>query len=150
MAEPRSIEIYRSQAFATATYRSELAREVEGLGYRIEFTGRDGRWELEGYSREQVMAFSQRRRDIEERLEREGLSGAAAAQIAAHRSRLAKRHEDEAQLRSDGGIALRFTESGPSRSRSQRANAAPSRWSAGRWQTRPSASASSTTSSAKR
>jgi conjugative relaxase-like TrwC/TraI family protein len=95
------IEIYRSQAFATAVYRSELAREVEGLGYRIEITGRDGRWELEGYSREQVMAFSQRRRDIEERLEREGLSGAAAAQIAAHQSRLAKRRENESQLRSE-------------------------------------------------
>lgn len=55
------VEIYRSQSFATAVYRSELAREVQRPGYRIELTGRDGRWELEDYSREQVMAFSQRR-----------------------------------------------------------------------------------------
>jgi conjugative relaxase-like TrwC/TraI family protein len=93
------IEIYRSQSFATAVYRSELAREVEHLGYRVEITGRDGRWELEGYNREQIMAFSQRRQDIEQRLEREGLSGAAAAQIAAHQSRLAKQHQSEAELR---------------------------------------------------
>jgi conjugative relaxase-like TrwC/TraI family protein len=53
------VEIYRSQAFATAVYRAELARQVQKLGYAISVTDRDGRWELEGYSREQVMAFSQ-------------------------------------------------------------------------------------------
>lgn len=95
------VEIYRSQAFATAVYRSELAREVQRHGYRIEITGRDGRWELEGYSREQVMAFSQRRKDIEELLNRQGLSGAAAAQIAAHQSRLAKQPRSEEQLRAE-------------------------------------------------
>jgi conjugative relaxase-like TrwC/TraI family protein len=95
------IEIYRSQSFATAVYRSELAREARLLGYRIEITGRDGRWELEDYSREQVMAFSHRRQDIEHLLERQGFSGAAAAQIAAHRSRLAKQHRSEEQLRAE-------------------------------------------------
>jgi conjugative relaxase-like TrwC/TraI family protein len=59
------VEIYRSQSFATAVFRSELAREVRRLGYRIDVTGADGRWELEGYTREHVMAFSRRRRDIE-------------------------------------------------------------------------------------
>jgi conjugative relaxase-like TrwC/TraI family protein len=95
------IEIYRSQSFATAVYRSELAREAERLGYRIEITGRDGRWELERYSREQVMAFSHRRQDIEQLLKRQGLSGAAAAQIAAHQSRLAKQHRNEEELRAE-------------------------------------------------
>ena len=50
------VEIYRSQSFATAVYRSELAREAQRLGYRIDVTGADGRWELEGYTREHVMA----------------------------------------------------------------------------------------------
>jgi conjugative relaxase-like TrwC/TraI family protein len=95
------IEIYRSQSFVTAVYRSELAREARQLGYRIEITGRDGRWELEGYSREQVMAFSHRRQDIERLLERQGFSGAAAAQIAAHQSRLAKQPQSEEQLRTE-------------------------------------------------
>jgi conjugative relaxase-like TrwC/TraI family protein len=93
------VEIYRSQAFATAVYRAELARQVQKLGYAISVTGRDGRWELEGYSREQVMAFSQRRQDIEQELARLGVNGAGAAQIAAHRSRLAKDHRDEEALK---------------------------------------------------
>jgi conjugative relaxase-like TrwC/TraI family protein len=95
------IEIYRSQSFATAVYRSELAREVQKLGYEIRIAGRDGRWELEGYTREQVMAFSRRRQDIEQTLTREGLSGAAAAQTVAHRTRLAKDHRDEQSLKAE-------------------------------------------------
>src|SRR5216683_2723879 len=35
------VEIYRSQSFATAVYRSELAREAHKLGYAIEITGAD-------------------------------------------------------------------------------------------------------------
>ena len=95
------VEIYRSQSFASAVYRSELAREVRSLGYRIRVTGADGRWELEGYSREQVMAFSRRRQDIEQALARNGLSGAAAAQNIAHQSRLSKQQHDEGQLRQE-------------------------------------------------
>ncbi len=72
------LEIYRSQSFATAVYRSELAREVRQRGYEIRVAGQDGRWELDGYTREQVMAFSRRRRDIEQALAREGLAGAEA------------------------------------------------------------------------
>ena len=110
------VEIYRSQSFASAVYRSELAREVRSLGYGIKVTGADGRWELEGYSREQVMAFSRRRQDIEQALARNGLSGAAAAQNIAHQSRLSKQQHDEGQLRQEWraraqneGIRLRTT-----------------------------------------
>ena len=95
------IEIYRAQGFATAVYRSELAREVQQLGYEITIAGRDGRWELDGYTREQVMAFSRRRRDIEQTLAREGLAGAKAAQNIAHRTRLAKDHRDEESLKAE-------------------------------------------------
>jgi conjugative relaxase-like TrwC/TraI family protein len=95
------VEIYRSQSFATAVYRSELAREAGMLGYAIDVTGADGRWELQGYTREQVMAFSRRRQDIEEALTRRGLSGAAAAQNIAHQSRLSKDHRSEAELRAE-------------------------------------------------
>ena len=95
------IEIYRGQSFATAVYRSELARQVQQLGYSIKIAGRDGRWELDGYTREQVMAFSRRRQDIEQALAREGLAGAKAAQNIAHRTRLAKDHRDEASLKAE-------------------------------------------------
>jgi conjugative relaxase-like TrwC/TraI family protein len=95
------IEIYRAQSFATAVYRSELAREVQQLGYAIKIGGRDGRWELAGYTREQVMAFSRRRQDIEQTLAREGLAGAEAAQNIAHRTRLSKDHRDQQELKAE-------------------------------------------------
>src|SRR5271166_3065463 len=101
------VEIYRSQSFASAVYRSELAREVRSLGYDIKVTGADGRWELEGYSREQVMAFSRRRQDIEQALARNGLSGAAAAQNIAHQSRLSKQPYDEGELREEWRMRAR-------------------------------------------
>jgi conjugative relaxase-like TrwC/TraI family protein len=101
------VEIYRSQSFATAVYRSELAREAQSLGYAIEVTGADGRWELQGYTREQVMAFSRRRQDIEEALARRGLNGAAAAQNIAHQSRLSKDHRGEDELRAEWRVRAR-------------------------------------------
>ena len=101
------VEIYRSQSFASAVYRSELAREVRSLGYGISVTGADGRWELEGYSREQVMAFSRRRQDIEQALAQNGLSGAAAAQNIAHQSRLSKQPYDEGELREEWRMRTR-------------------------------------------
>jgi conjugative relaxase-like TrwC/TraI family protein len=93
------VEIYRAQSFATAVYRSELAREVQQLGYQMGVAGHDGRWELDGYTRGQVMAFSRRRQDIEQALAREGLTGAEAAQNIAHRTRLSKDRRDESSLR---------------------------------------------------
>ena len=95
------VEIYRSQSFATAVYRSELAREVQRLGYRIEVTGADGRLELAGYTREQVMAFSRRRQDIEAAMARQGLNGAAAAQNLAHQTRRSKDDRDEESLKAE-------------------------------------------------
>jgi ATP-dependent exoDNAse (exonuclease V) alpha subunit len=95
------IEIYRSQTIGSAIYRSELAREVQALGYKIQVTAANGSWELEGYSREQVMAFSQRRQDIEERMAAAGLSGPKAAQIAALNSRQAKTTYDETALKAE-------------------------------------------------
>jgi len=93
------VHIYGAQQFGSAVYRAELAREVQRLGYRIQVTAGNGAWELEGYSREQVMAFSQRRQDIEQRMAAQGLSGPKAAQIVALNSRSAKRDYDEQELK---------------------------------------------------
>lgn len=91
-------EIYRSQIYATAVYRAELARAVERLGYRIAVTAPNGAWELEGYSREQVMAFSLRRQDIQSRMAEAGLEGAAAAQLIAYKTRQSKQQLSEKEL----------------------------------------------------
>ena len=82
-------ELYRTQQYATAVYRSELADRLQELGYEIE-RGRSGQPEIAGYTREYLEASSPRRQQITEHLTEQGLRGAGAAQIAAHRTRDAK------------------------------------------------------------
>jgi conjugative relaxase-like TrwC/TraI family protein len=82
-------ELYRTQQYATAVYRAELAARLQELGYEIE-RGRSGQPEIKGYSKEYIAASSPRRQQITEHLAEEGVRGAGAAQIAAHRTRDAK------------------------------------------------------------
>jgi conjugative relaxase-like TrwC/TraI family protein len=79
-------ELYKSQQYATAVYRSELAYRLQELGYEIEL-GKSGQPEIKGYSQEYLNASSPRRQQIKEHLEEQGLRGAGAAQIAAHQTR---------------------------------------------------------------
>ncbi len=79
-------ELYRSQQYATAIYRSELALHLKELGYEVE-QGRSGQPEIKGYTREYLDASSPRRREIQEHLAEHGVKGAGAAQIAAHQTR---------------------------------------------------------------
>lgn len=85
--QPR--ELYRAQQYATAVYRSELALRLRTLGYEIERSPH-GAPEILGYTNDYLEASSPRRRQIKEHLAEESISGAAAAQIAAHRTREAK------------------------------------------------------------
>lgn len=82
--QPR--ELYRTQQYATAVYRSELAARLIGLGYEIE-RGRSGQPEIHGYTREYLDASSPRRQQIEDYLAAADRQGAASAQIAAHQTR---------------------------------------------------------------
>src|SRR6202453_1765632 len=82
--QPR--ELYRSQQYATAIYRSELALLLKDLGYDIE-RGRSGQPEIKGYTREYLGASSPRSQQIQAYLEQQGVRGAGAAQIAAHQTR---------------------------------------------------------------
>ncbi len=79
-------ELYRSQQYATAIYRSELALRLKGQGYQIE-RGKSGQPEIAGYTREYLDASSPRSQQIQDYLEQQGLKGAGAAQIAAHQTR---------------------------------------------------------------
>ncbi len=79
-------ELYRSQQYMTAVYRSELAVRLKELGYEID-RGRSGQPEIKGYTQEYLDASSPRSQQIREHLEQQGLHGAAAAQIAAHQTR---------------------------------------------------------------
>ncbi len=79
-------ELYRSQQYATAIYRSELALRLKSQGYDIE-RGKSGQPEITGYTREYLEASSPRSQQIRKYLEQQGVRGAGAAQIAAHQTR---------------------------------------------------------------
>jgi conjugative relaxase-like TrwC/TraI family protein len=79
-------ELYRSQQYATAIYRSELALRLKSQGYEIE-RGKSGQPEIVGYTREYLDASSPRSQQIQAYLEQQGVKGAGAAQIAAHQTR---------------------------------------------------------------
>src|SRR6202790_3598962 len=63
--QPR--ELYKTQQYATAVYRSELAHRLKELGYEVE-RGESSQPEIKGYSGEYLDASSPRRQQIEERL----------------------------------------------------------------------------------
>jgi len=79
-------ELFVSQRFATAVYRSELALRLQELGYELE-RGKHGQPEIRGYTKEYLEASSPRREQIKDHLREQGIDGAAAAQIAAHHTR---------------------------------------------------------------
>ena len=85
--QPR--ELYKTQQYATAVYRSELATRLTALGYEIE-RGASGQPEIRGYTQAYLEASSPRRQQIEAHLAETHRAGAAAAQIAAHQTREAK------------------------------------------------------------
>ena len=79
-------EMFVSQRYATAVYRSELALRLERLGYELE-RGKPGQPEIKGYTKEYLEASSPRREQIKDHLREQGIDGAAAAQIAALHTR---------------------------------------------------------------
>ncbi|HTF24758.1 MAG TPA: MobF family relaxase [Candidatus Limnocylindria bacterium] len=84
--QPR--ELYKTQQYATAVYRSELAHRLKELGYEVE-RGESSQPEIKGYSKEYLEASSPRRQQIEEHLAKENQRGAGAA-IAAQQTREGK------------------------------------------------------------
>ncbi len=95
--------LYRSKMLLGALYRSELAGELKELGYGIEKTHADGRFEISGVSREVVEAFSTRRAEIEKAMRERGLGETAEnphlAGRAALMTRAHKRDVDKGALR---------------------------------------------------
>ena len=109
-------EMFVSQRYATAVYRSELALRLEKLGYELE-RGKHGQPEVKGYTKEYLEASSPRREQIKDHLREQGIDGAAAAQIAAHHTR------DRKELLSPGGSLT----AAPRVGRAVRASGGPSR-----------------------
>ena len=95
--------LYANQKLIGMLYRNELAAGLGRLGYGIEKTHADGRFEIAGVSREAVEAFSSRRAEIEAAMEERGLGASAdnpgIAERAALMTRAKKRDIDRDELR---------------------------------------------------
>lgn len=95
-------DIYNRQKTADAIYKMELSASLQQLGYEIDRTHDDGRFEVRGFTKEQLEAFSQRSQHIEDRLRAKGIDPATASagqrETAALETRTAKRHVDREQL----------------------------------------------------
>ena len=95
--------LYERQKLIGMLYRNELARNLAELGYGIEKTHADGRFEIAGVSRGVVESFSTRRAEIEAAMEERGLGATAEnpriAERAALMTRAAKREVDRDALR---------------------------------------------------
>ena len=95
-------KLYESKMLIGAIYRSELARGLGRLGYGIEKTHADGRFEIAGVSREAIDAFSTRRAEIEAGMAERGMGSPSdnprLAERAALVSRAAKRDIDRDEL----------------------------------------------------
>lgn len=97
------LELYRSQRFATAIYRSVLATELQKLGYEITVDGHTGAPEICGFSKEYLAASSPRSAEIQreaaemkERLAQQGIQiedGAGLRQAAAKTDRMNKQYD---------------------------------------------------------
>lgn len=99
----RWVSLYESWMFddkmaGGTVYRAALAMELQRLGYAIEVTDRDGRFELAGVPQNVLEAFSTRREQIEQALSERGLEGAEAAAQAAVMTRANKQGHDRAEL----------------------------------------------------
>ena len=93
-------KLYASKMLLGALYRSKLARDLEKLGYGIEKTHADGRFEIAGVPREVIEAFSTRRAEIEAAMAERGIpaENQRLAQQAALMTRARKRDVDKAEL----------------------------------------------------
>ena len=95
--------LYESKMLLGALYGSELAQGLARLGYGIEKTHADGRFEIAGVSRQVIEAFSTRRAEIEAAVAERSAGGTAEnqrlAQRAALMTRAAKRDVDRGELR---------------------------------------------------
>jgi conjugative relaxase-like TrwC/TraI family protein len=78
-----SRELFNNKMAIGQIYRSALAREILALGYGIEQTHRDGRFEISDVPKDLVRAMSTRREQVESKLAQWGASGPEAAATAA-------------------------------------------------------------------
>ncbi len=91
--------IYLHRRAAASIYRAELRERVAAIGGQWLIPDRRGLSELEGFDREVLRNFSQRRNAIEAELERTGRSGPRASEAACLKTRRDKLDVELVELR---------------------------------------------------
>ena len=114
--------LFKNKMAIGAIYRAELAQGLKGLGYGIEKTHPDGRFEIAGVPREVIDAFSTRRAEIEAAMAERGMGDSKdnphLAARAALMTRAAKRDIDRGELARSWQRQARGLGFSPSRVRS--------------------------------
>jgi conjugative relaxase-like TrwC/TraI family protein len=103
-------EIYKARRFIDGVYMTELANRVQQIGYHIERRP-DGAFELAGYTREQIEAFSERHQEIQQRMARDGITdprSMAARKIGAIGRKSKAEHDPEAIKAEREALAAKY------------------------------------------
>jgi conjugative relaxase-like TrwC/TraI family protein len=93
-------QLMKSRNAIDAIYLSELSRNVRQVGYQI-VRGPDGTFELAGYTRQQIEAFSERGQDIKRVEAQAGITNPKDARAIRLETRKPKRHHDPATLKAE-------------------------------------------------
>ncbi len=95
------LELYRSQQYATAIYRANLADKLQELGYEIRVDPRTGAPEIKGFTEEYLQASSPRRKEVltekgkmKERMESEGKTVSDNARLQQAAARINRRSKN--------------------------------------------------------
>jgi conjugative relaxase-like TrwC/TraI family protein len=93
-------QIYKARRFIDGVYLSELSKRVQEIGYSIERRP-DGAFELAGFTRKQIEAFSERTLDIKRAEAEQGLTNPVAARVVRLETRKPKRQHDPDALKAE-------------------------------------------------
>ena len=91
-------EVYDDKKLLDAIYIGQLVQYLMQSGYEITQTSEKATFELKGFAEHLIKNFSKRRQQIEAELEKKGLSGGKAAQIANFNTRKDKQKIDLKEL----------------------------------------------------
>ncbi len=100
-------DIFDNKKLLGVIYRAELARGLIKIGYQINRTHDDGRFEIAGVSKDLIDIFSTRSKEIREALENYDYKNAKTAANATLKTRELKQHYDREEL---NGIWLKVLE----------------------------------------
>ncbi len=90
--------IFENKMLLGKVFRSNLATLVTGLGYDVSWNRKDGTFELDEISNEQIMEHSSRRKEILDYADKHGISGAKALSVVATNSRKSKENQTKSNV----------------------------------------------------